>query len=162
MHPIKYMAKVQYRTFENSICTKEYEFMARDKDNARAIAQEIFMTENPKARDVMIGIKFIKPEQYELEHITKVMNVVLNELRKTFGNMSYKEFVNAYVTFQGWGFTKHYEEAEYMIKFRGITLKIVCNQGRVYVDEEEIIYFSEELNRTYVIQNDGVTILIGG
>ena len=161
MHQTRYMARVQYQEFNGTNKIQDYYFFARDKDNARAIANELFKESHSQVRNVQIGIKYEKPTQTEVEYKNAKLSEVYQPLKQQFEGMDYKLFLKAFQDFDGWDFKKNYEVAEFMFEFQGFTCKAVCNSNICSLDEEELLYQSDYTKKVYVIRDDCVTFLIG-
>jgi hypothetical protein len=161
MHQVKCIARIQYQEFDGTNNVKDYYFFARDKENARAIANELFKVSNPKARNVQVGIKFEKPTQEEIDNINQQIENIFTPFKRDVESKKYKDFLQMFLDFEGWDFKKNYDNAEFMCQFQGFTCKVICRSDMCSVDEEEIIYHSFSNNRDYVIKDDGITLLIG-
>ena len=161
MHSVKFVGRIQYNTVKSN--SLDIEFFARDKNEAKILARELFQTEKDSliASDIQVGVKYVKPTEAELNHIQQVMKEVYEPLKETLEGKGYDSFLRFYLEFQGYDFIKDEGTASFYIKFKNITLKIVYDGQTTKIDDEEIIYYSITQNREYVILDNGVTVLIG-
>lgn len=155
VNPIKYVARVS--TKDNSFV--DYTFFARSKADAKKTAQELYYNDYGNT-DVRIGLKADKPSEDELSHINKRIIEVLAKLKQEVSGKSYSEFVKMFYDFDGWDLILSPSSKSFMMKFNNFTCMVEYSNGVASINEEEILYYSEEYNRTYSIRNYCVDIFI--
>ena len=162
MHPIKFIARIQYEVFGGRK-SMDLEFLASSKDDAKLLARKLFKAELDfnTADNIQVGVKYATPTEHELTHIRSRLTEVLDALRLNLNGNSYLTFLQNYTKFQGYNFKSDTNIESYMIKFEGFEIKLTCDGEVTMVDDEEIIYHSVTFNRDYVILDNGVTILCG-
>lgn len=155
MNPIRYIARINNQ--EGNFV--DYRFYARSKEEAKRTAQELYYhdTGNTPTR---VGIKAEKPSIEEVTHVNTQIVEVLTRLKQSLIGMSFTDFIQMFIDFDGYDLIISPSIKSFMIKFNNFTLMIEYSNGVVSINEEEILYYSETFNRTYSIRNLCVDIFI--
>lgn len=155
MSPIRYVARIY--TSDNSYT--DYKFFARSKEEAKRVARELFFNEHG-VDATKIGIKADLPSDVEKTHINQRLVSVISELKNMLIDKTYDDFIKMFVDFDGWDLILSPNSKSFMIKFSNFTCRIDYNDGRVSLNESEILYYSVEYNRTYSIRDYCMEIYI--
>lgn len=125
-------------------------FLANNKALATKIANMFGQT----------SIEYVKPSIEELTQIKKALERYKTIKQKVVG-LGYSGYLQLYLDYGGYdaqivgvsliGFT---------FDFAGFQIRLIF-QGESSIDEREIVYKSETFHRTYIIRQDGATILVG-
>lgn len=157
MRAIRYEATISYTdelfgTHESS----RYRFFARNEEDARAIATELFLITEGVSCDMGISVSPVMATRDEERTVDNVLVSVLREMKKVVENITYPEFIDLFIKFDG----KHLvlgAEPSFIISFMGFELKLYMKDHKADISRREIVYTDCD-GRVYVIRNSIVYI----
>lgn len=147
MTPIRYKAKIVY-DFDSII---EYKIFADTKDNAYNIAEELFLIQEGVCPDKVVTVTPMVVDSKEESTIDNLLIGVLKELSKVIETISYPEFLDLFLKFDGKNL-KLGDNPSFVFTFLGFTLKMYIENHEVKISRDEILYI-DEVGRLFVIRN---------
>lgn len=154
MIPIKYDATVHYKSTSNHALQKSYTFFAKDDNNAKEIALELFLIDEGVSNDMDVSVSPIGVSLDEESRIDKTLIKVLREVDKVVSGANYVQFLEVFQTFQGKNI-KLGKNASYTIEIMGFKIRVAMDGMQAVVCRDEIAY-TDETGNFYVIRRGNV------
>ena len=155
-----------------------YDVIAKGKDfdDGRVEVVQIFARNKLKAKELanrIIEEKYgnfsydleVEPTELTEAEIREVSHALSENylgLKVQLVEMTKEKFITGIESFQGYNFEEvSDDDMSYWIHFMGFTVRIVCKNNKVEIDETELYYKSCHSNREYVIRNNCEDCYIG-
>lgn len=147
---VKYKVVISYVSFLGEESEKEYYFFARNDEDARNIASELFLLDEGVSSEMKVDVTPIMPDALEERRIDRELVTVLREIERLFQNITYPEFMEMFIKFAGRDLDLG-ATPSYTIDFLGFTMRLSMVDKRCVVDRKEIVY-RDDNNHVYVIR----------
>lgn len=159
-HQIRYKVIIKYIDFDNQMYEVPYELFALDGTQAVEVAKELFFMEFGTFEDMFYDTELVLPGIKEQNHVNKQLKSAIGVVRERLSNLTYKKFLEAYRTYDGFNLLIKPNFASFNFNFKGFRCTAVFENGESKLSGDELIYYSESYNRFYSIRDNLTTILI--
>lgn len=151
MHQIKYEGVVKFKDFDNSLKSRKYSFFASNKDDANDIVRELFFIDCGVAEGMSVCCRAVALSYDKIEMVRSKLIKVLSSLEAMFSTMTYKEFLQSFLNFEGSHFRLTEDSVSYVLTFRKLSCQVVFCSGVVSINKNELIYRLEDIDGGHVM-----------